>query len=44
MAALHRALALAEMDGIAAAVAQHLDFDVARLDNEFLDEHALVAE
>src|SRR5665213_744001 len=31
MAALQRAVALAEMDGAAAAVAEHLDFDVARL-------------
>ena len=31
MAALQRAVALAEMDGVAVAVAEHLDFDVARL-------------
>ena len=32
------------MDHIAVAVAEHLDFDVARIDDEFLDEHAVVAE
>ena len=31
VAALQRAVALAEMDGVAFAVADHLDFDVARL-------------
>ena len=35
MAALQRAVALAEMDGVALAVAQHLNFDVARLPRYF---------
>ncbi len=29
---------------MAVLVAQHLDFDVARIGNEFFDEHAVVAE
>ena len=44
IAALDRAFALAEMNDIAVLVAEHLDFDVARVDDEFLDEHLLVAE
>ena len=44
VAALDRAFALAEMDDVAVLVAEHLDFDVARIDDEFLDEHAVVAE
>ena len=44
IAALDRAFALAEIDDVAVLVAQHLDFDVARLDDEFLDEDAVVAE
>ena len=44
VAALDRAFALAEMDHVAVLVAQHLDFDVARIGDELLDEHAIVAE
>ena len=44
IAALDRAFALAEIDDIAVLVAQHLDFDVARIDDEFLDEDAVVAK
>ena len=44
VAALDRAFALAEMDDVAVLVAQHLDFDVARVLDVFLDEHAVVAE
>ena len=44
MAALQRAVALAEMDGAALAVAQHLDFDVARLLQIFLQIDRVVAE
>ena len=44
MAALQRALALAEMDERAAAVADDLDLDVARLRQQLLDVHAIVAE
>src|SRR5262249_3207129 len=44
VAALDRALALAEIDDVAVRVAQHLDLDVARLGDELLDEDAIVAE
>ena len=44
MAALDRAFALAQMDDVAVLVAQHLDFDVARLGDVFFDEQAVVAE
>src|SRR5262249_13894595 len=44
IAALNGALTLAEMDDVAMLVAEHLNFDMARVDNEFFDEHALVAE
>ena len=44
VAALDRALALAEMDDIAVLVAEHLDLDVTRIGDEFLDEHPIVAE
>jgi hypothetical protein len=44
MAALDRAIALEEIDAIAVAVGEHLDFDVARMLEIFLDEHAIVAE
>ena len=44
VAALDRAFALAEIEHVAMRVAQHLDLDVARIDDEFLDEHAVVAE
>ncbi len=44
VAALDRAFALAEIDDVAVLVAEHLDFDVAGIDDEFLDEDAVVAE
>src|SRR5450631_2473452 len=44
VAALDRTFALAEIDDVAVLVAQHLDLDVARIGDEFLDEHAVVAE
>ncbi len=44
VAALDRAFALAQMNDIAVLVAEHLNFDVARIDDEFLDEDAIVAE
>ena len=44
IAALDRAFALAEIDDVAVLVAQHLDFDVAGIDDEFLDEDPVVAE
>ena len=44
VAPLQRAVALAEMDGAAAAVAEHLDFDVARLLQVFFQIHRGVAE
>ena len=42
--ALDRAFALIQVDAVAVLVAQHLDFDVARLEDEFLDEDAVIAE
>jgi hypothetical protein len=42
--ALDRAFAFAEIDDVAVLVAEHLNLDVARIDDEFLDEHAVVAE
>ena len=44
VAALDRAFALPKMDHVAMLVAEYLDFDMARVDDEFLDEHAVVAE
>ena len=44
VAALDRAFALAEIDDVAVLVAEHLDLDMARIDDEFLDEDAVVAE
>ncbi len=44
VAALDRTFALAEIDHVAMLVAEHLDFDVAGIDDEFLDEDAIVAE
>jgi hypothetical protein len=38
VAALDRALALPQVDGVAVRIAQHLDLDVARLLDELLDE------
>ena len=44
VAALDRAFALAEIDHVAVLVAEHLDFDMAGIDDEFFDEDAVVAE
>ena len=44
LAALHRALALAEVDGVPVLVGEHLDLDVARLVEELLEVEPLVAE
>ena len=44
IAALQRAVALAQVDGAAVAVAQHLDFDVARLRQVFFEIKRVVAE
>ena len=44
VAALDRAFALAKIDDVAVLIAQDLDFDVARIGDELLDEHAVVAE
>src|SRR3546814_7469943 len=38
MAALHRAVALAQMDGLALTVGQHLNLDMARVLQDFLHE------
>lgn len=42
VAALDRALSLAKVKNIAVLIAQHLNFDMARLGDEFLDEDAVV--
>src|SRR5690348_386102 len=44
VAALHRAIAFAQVDRIALAVGQHLDLHVARVLQEFLHVHHVVAE
>src|SRR5215471_9366688 len=44
MAPLERAIALAEMDGVALAVAEHLDLDMAGTAEIFLQIHGVVAE
>src|SRR5690349_20598527 len=44
VAPLDRALALAEMDDVTMLIAEHLDLDMARLLDIFLDEHAIIAE
>ena len=43
-APLQRAVALEQMDDGAVAVAEHLHLDVARLGDEFLDQHPRIAE
>ena len=42
--ALHRAVALEQIDACALRVGEDLDLDVARLEHVLLDEHAVVAE
>ena len=44
MPPLQRAIALVEMDGVAVLVGEHLDLDMARRRDIFLDQHAIVAE
>ena len=44
IAPLDRAFTLAEMDDVAVLVAQDLDLDMARIDDELLDEYPVVAE
>ena len=44
VAALDRAFALEQVDAVAVLVAQHLDFDVAWVEDELLDEDAVIAE
>src|SRR5690606_4540045 len=44
VAALERAVTLAEVDGVAVAIAEHLNLNVARLGQVFLDVDAVVAE
>src|SRR5262245_46974609 len=44
IATLYRTFALAEVDDVAMPVAEHLDLDMAWIDDELLDEHAVVAE
>ena len=44
MAALHGALALAEIDDVTVLVAEDLHFDVTRVDDGLLDVHLVVAE
>ncbi len=44
VAALHGAVAFAQVDGVAVGVGQHLDLDVARVLEELLHVHVRVAE
>jgi hypothetical protein len=44
VAALHRAVALEQVHGVAVRVAEHLHFDVTRPRQVLLDQHAIVAE
>ena len=44
VAALDRAVALADVDGVAVAVAEHLEFDVARVGEIFFEVDGVVAE
>jgi hypothetical protein len=44
VAALHRAVALAEMEGVAVGVGQHLDFDVAGMIQVLFHVHDRIAE
>ncbi len=44
MAPLHRAVALKKVDAAAVTVGEHLDFDMPRAFEVFLQQHALVAE
>ena len=44
MAALHRALALEEMDGVAVRVAKDLELDVVRVEDALFKVDAVVAK
>ena len=44
MPALHRAVALEQMDAAAVRIREHLELDVPRLGQIFFQEHAIVAE
>ena len=44
MAPLHRAVALAQVDGVAVRVGKHLHFDVARLQHGALDQQLAIAK
>jgi hypothetical protein len=44
VAALHRAVALEQIHVVAVGVAEHLDLDVARAGEVFLDQHVVGAE
>ncbi|EKD60207.1 MAG: hypothetical protein ACD_54C00887G0001 [uncultured bacterium] len=44
VASLDRAFAFVQVDAIAVLVGQHLNFDVARLRHEFLDENPVIAK
>jgi hypothetical protein len=44
IAPLHRAIALAQCDDVAAPVAEDLHFDVPRVFDELLDEYSALAE
>ena len=42
--ALDRTFAFAQIDAVAMGITQHLNFDVTRLGNEFLNKNAIVAK
>ena len=44
MAALDAAFALIKIENVAVLIAEDLDFDVARIEDELLDEHAVIAK
>ena len=44
VSSLHRAIALEQVDRVAVRIGEHLDLDVARRRQVFLDQHAVVAE
>src|SRR3546814_10923002 len=44
VAALDAAFAFVEIEDVAVLVAEDLDLDMARIEDEFLDEHPVVAE
>src|SRR5262249_10478941 len=44
MTPLQRAVALVQMNDVPAAIAEHLDFDIARRVDVFFDQYAVIAE